>query len=69
MVLYSYENISFIDFNTLNRLYEFSRSDLYRYLHRSKIQKIKFNNRYLYNFDNILSDSFLSQYINPEIIN
>lgn len=60
ITFYSRENIVYLDFSTLRSQYPHSRADLYRYLKYSSIKKIQLNNRFLYSFDDIMKDPWLS---------
>ena len=63
IIFYVHRKQKYLDFQTLLSMYDKSRSDLYRYLLKSDIETICFNNKKLYNWDHILMDTEFMKYL------
>jgi len=63
LVYYIYRKQRYLDFQTLQLMYDKSRSDLYRHLYKSSIKTVHFNNKLLYNWDDILRDTQLLEHL------
>jgi hypothetical protein len=66
IVFYVYRNEKYLDFQTILAMYDRSRSDLYRYLKKSDVETVRFNQKLLYKWDDVLRDTELLKNLSLE---
>lgn len=68
IIFYVYRNEKYLDFQTLLAMYSKSRSDLYRYLLKSDIETVRFHQRLLYKWDDILRETDLMKNLDFSLV-